>query len=143
MTSVRQGDTNLSKTRKQVVTPKWRGQELLHLTFTTTMPALRRMLKAPTEDVFRTALRVMAHYVRYLAPHCEVWTLGLGEVAFFWALPRLEGPCHYKMIFRIFPTSLHTYLRPYVRIYSCQRNITLNLYQVIQSDLFIPYLEVT
>lgn len=63
----------------------FRGQELLHLTFTTTMPALRRMLKAPTEDVFRTALRVMAHYIRYLAPHCEVWTLGSWRGSrFFW-----------------------------------------------------------
>lgn len=60
--------------------PPWildahRGQELLHLTFTCTIQALRRMLKAPAEDVFRTALRVMAHYVRQLAPHCEEWLL--------------------------------------------------------------------
>lgn len=33
------------------------------------------MLKAPTEEVFRTALRVLAHYVRLLGPHCESWKL--------------------------------------------------------------------
>eukprot|EP00438_Fugacium_kawagutii_P028386 Skav207230 [mRNA] locus=scaffold1717:149237:171216:+ [translate_table: standard] len=42
---------------------KREGQELLHLTFTCTIQALRRMLKAPAEDVFRTALRVLAHYI--------------------------------------------------------------------------------
>ena len=48
-------------------------QELCHLTFTITLQTLRRMLKAPTDDVFRTALRVLSHYVRHLAPHCEAW----------------------------------------------------------------------
>ncbi|CAE7929429.1 Tnks2 [Symbiodinium sp. KB8] len=31
----------------------------------------RGMLRAPTEDVFRTALRTQAHYIRTLACHCE------------------------------------------------------------------------
>ncbi|CAJ1353350.1 unnamed protein product [Effrenium voratum] len=48
-------------------------QELLHLTFTVTIQALRRMLKAPADEVFRPALRVLAHYVRFLAPHCGAW----------------------------------------------------------------------
>eukprot|EP00439_Symbiodinium_sp_Y106_P007673 s897_g1.t1 len=46
-------------------------QSLFHLTFSLTLPALRRMLRAPTEDVFRTALRTQAHYIRTLACHCE------------------------------------------------------------------------
>ncbi|CAE7034503.1 Tnks, partial [Symbiodinium sp. CCMP2456] len=33
-------------------------QSLLHLTFSLTLPALRRMLRAPTEDVFRRWLRL-------------------------------------------------------------------------------------
>ena len=43
-------------------------KELMHLTLAVTLPSLRRMLKAPTEDVYRTALRVLGHYVRRVAP---------------------------------------------------------------------------
>lgn len=40
----------------------------MHLTMTVTIPTLRRMLRAPTEDVYRTGLRALAHYVRRVAP---------------------------------------------------------------------------
>ena len=54
---------------------RWTLMLLEGQTFTITIQALRRMLKAPTEEVFRTALRVLAHYVRLLGPHCESWKL--------------------------------------------------------------------
>ena len=45
------------------------GAELLHKELTLVIPALRKMLRAAQEDVYRTSLRVFAHAVRALAPH--------------------------------------------------------------------------